>query len=56
MRTYQQLTQEQRYQIYALKKKGPTQTLIAGVVAVHRELKRNTGQRGYRQKQAQRLV
>lgn len=60
MRTYQQLTQEQRYQIYALKQIGHTQTEIARELGVHKstvhhELKRNTGQRGYRPKQAHAL-
>ena len=53
MRTYTQLTQEQRYQIYALKKTGHKQMEIANVVGIHkstisRELRRNQGQRGYR--------
>ena len=53
MRTYHQLTQEQGYQIYALKKTGHTPAETAGVLGVHRstvsrELKRNQGQRGYR--------
>jgi len=53
MRTYTQLTQEQRYQIYAFLKMGHNRTEIAGVTGVHlssisRELKRNHGQRGYR--------
>ena len=57
--TYTQLTQEQRYQIYALKKMGHTQTDIAQCVGVHkstirRELRRNRGQRGYRPQQAHR--
>jgi len=57
MRTYTQLTQEQRYQIYALLKMGHHRTEIAGVIGVHkstvsRELKRNHGRRGYRPKQA----
>ena len=57
MRTYTQLTQEQRYQIYALKKMGHTQSEIAQVLEVDRsticrELSRNTGERGYRPKQA----
>jgi IS30 family transposase len=55
--SYTQLTQEQRYQIYVLKKTGHTQTEIAQCLGVHkstisRELKRNRGQRGYRPKQA----
>lgn len=61
MRTYKQLTQEQRYQIYALMKMGHKQTEIAEVVRVHkstvsRELQRNRGQRGYRPKQAHQLA
>ena len=61
MRTYKQLTQEQRYQIYALKKMGHNQTEIANCIGVNkstisRELKRNHGQRGYRPKQAHNLA
>lgn len=57
MKPYTQLTQEQRYQIYALKKMGHTQMEIAQVLEVNRsticrELQRNTGERGYRPKQA----
>jgi IS30 family transposase len=57
MRTYPQLTQEQRYQISALKKMGHSQTEMAQVLKVNRstvsrELRRNTGGRGYRPKQA----
>ena len=57
MRTYTQLTQIQRYQIYALKKIDQNQTEIASVIGVHkstisRELRRNCGRRGYRPKQA----
>jgi IS30 family transposase len=59
MRTYKQLTQEQRYYIFQLNKKDFTQDEIAQEIGVNkstisRELKRNTGQRGYRPKQAQR--
>ena len=55
--TYKQITEGQRYQIYALKKKNHSQKEIAEVIGVHpstvsRELKRNQGQRGYRPKQA----
>lgn len=55
--SYTQLTQEQRYQIYALKKMGHNQTEIAKCLGVDkstlsRELVRNSGQRGYRPKQA----
>ena len=57
MRTYKQLTQEQRYQIYALMKMGHQQMQIANCIGVDkstisRELSRNRGQRGYRPKQA----
>lgn len=59
MQTYSQLTHIQRYQIYALLRMGHLQTDIARIVGVHkstisRELKRNTGKRGYRPKQAHR--
>ncbi len=58
MRPYHQLTQEQRYQIYALQKMGHTQTEIAVVIGVHkatvgRELKRNGDPRGYQALPAQ---
>lgn len=58
MRDYAQLTQEQRYHIYYLKKTGSTQSMIATEIGVHkstisRELSRNLGGRGYRPKQAQ---
>ena len=61
MRTYHQLTQEQRYQIYALKKTKHSLSEIAVVIGVHkssvsRELKRNRGQRGYRPQQAHELA
>jgi IS30 family transposase len=57
MMNYTQLTQEQRYQIYALLKMGHNQTEIAEVIEVHkstisRELQRNRGLKGYRPKQA----
>jgi len=60
MHTYKQLTYEQRCQIYALKSTGKSQHVIAQEMdinqsSVSRELKRNTGQRGYRFKQAQML-
>jgi IS30 family transposase len=59
--SYKQLTQEQRYHIGALKKSGLSQTAIAKEVGVHkstitRELQRNSGQRGYRPKQAHALA
>lgn len=61
MRTYRQLTQAQRYQIYALKKTKHSLTEIAEVIGVDkstvsRELKRNRGQRGYRPQQAHALA
>ena len=57
MRTYNQLTSEQRYQISALKRIGHSQTEIAKELEVHkstisRELSKNTGERGYRTRQA----
>ena len=59
--SYKQLTQEQRYHIWALKKTGTSQTTIAREIGVHkstitRELQRNSGQRGYRPKQAHALA
>jgi IS30 family transposase len=59
--SYQQLTREQRYQIYALKKADHSQTEMAAIIGCHkstisRELARNSGQRGYRPKQAQDLA
>jgi IS30 family transposase len=61
MRKYTQLTQEQRYHIYALKKTGMMQSKIAEEVGVDkstisRELRRNRGGRGYRPKQANELA
>jgi IS30 family transposase len=61
MRTYRQLTQVQRYQIYALKKTGHSHTEIAEVIGVDkstvsRELKRNRGGCGYRPQQAHSLA
>ncbi|MFN3397051.1 MAG: IS30 family transposase [Sulfurimicrobium sp.] len=60
MKTYTQLTSEQRYQISGLKKAGWKQTQIAAEVGVDkstisRELKRNKGERGWRPLQAQRF-
>ena len=57
MRTYTQLTQEQRYQIYALKKMGHKPSQIASCLGVHkstlsRELRRNSGLRSYRPTQS----
>ena len=61
MRTYTQLTHEQRYQIYSLLKAGHNQTEIAHNIRVHkstisRELRRNRGLKGYRPKQAHELA
>jgi IS30 family transposase len=61
MSFYKQLTQEQRYQIYALLKAGHNQSEIAHIIRVHkstvsRELRRNRGQRGYRPQQAQQFA
>jgi IS30 family transposase len=58
--SYTQLTREQRYQIYALKKAHHNQTEMASIIGCHkstisRELSRNGGQRGYRPKQADEL-
>jgi len=55
------LTFEERGFLYRLKKKGKSNTEIAELMGRHRstigrELNRNTGQRGYRPKQAQRLA
>jgi transposase, IS30 family len=59
--SYKQLTQEQRYQIYALLKMDHNQSEIAYVIGVHkstisRELWRNCGGRGYRPQQAHRMA
>jgi len=55
---YTHLTQDERYQIYVLKKAGHIQSEIANLInrsesTVSRELRRNRGRRGYRPKQAQ---
>ena len=57
MRSYTQLTREQRYQISALLKMGHSLTEIAGLLQVHkstvgRDINRNRGRRGYRPRQA----
>jgi IS30 family transposase len=59
--SYTQLTQDQRYQLYALKRMGHSPAEIAVVIKVHpstvgRELRRNTGDRGYRPRQAHALA
>ena len=58
---YHQLTENERYQIYALKKAGLTQKEIADLLCrspstISRELRRNCGLKGYRPAQAQRLT
>jgi len=58
---YTQLTQAERYQIYALNKAEHNQTEIAIILGrdkstISRELRRNVGLRGYRPQQAQRLT
>lgn len=59
--SYNQLTEHERYQIYALRKAGHTQKEIAELLerspsTISRELARNTGLRGYRPRQAQQLT
>jgi IS30 family transposase len=61
MRPYTQLTQEQRYQIYALMKAELNQSEIAAIVGVDkstisREVRRNRGLKGYRPTQAHQLA
>ena len=61
MRTYKHLTQEQRYQIYALLKTKNNITKIAKVIGVHkstvqREISRNRSKRGYRPKRAHEMA
>lgn len=58
---YHRLTQQERYQIYALLKEGLSLSAIAKNIGkdkstISRELKRNTGQKGYRPKQANTLA
>ena len=52
MRSYTQLTRDERYQIYALRKAGHSQKEIAEVLGrspstINRELRRNRGLKGY---------
>jgi len=54
---YKQLTHGHRIEIHALPKAGCNQTIIARIIGVNkstmsREIKRNTGHRGYRPIQA----
>ncbi|EMF0898152.1 IS30 family transposase [Enterobacter hormaechei] len=58
--SYNQLTENERYQIYILKKAGHSQLAIAEKMerspsTISRELRRNRGLRGYRPGQAQKL-
>jgi len=58
--SYHQLTENERYQIYAMKKLGHSQKEIAECLGrnpatISREVKRNQGLRGYRPNQAQGL-
>lgn len=58
---YGQLTQDLRYQISALRQAGNSKTTIADAIGVHkstisREIARNSGERGYRPKQANELA
>lgn len=58
--SYHQLTENERYQIYTMKKLESSQKEIAQLLGrspatISRELKRNQGLRGYRPVQAQRL-
>lgn len=61
MTHYKHLTREQRYHIWQCLKQSMTQSLIAQQIGVNkstvsREIARNTGNRGYRYKQAHRLA
>ena len=61
MPSYNRLTGDKRIELYALKKAGLTQKAIASQLnvapsTISRELRRNTGLRGYRPKQADRLA
>ena len=61
MRGYTQLTQEERYQIYILKKAEYSQAEIAELLerdksTISRELRRNQGLKGYRPQQAHNLA
>ena len=61
MRGYTQLTRDERYQIYALRKAGHSQKEIAEVLGrspstISRGLRRNKGLKGYRPEQSHRLA
>jgi len=58
-KSYHQLTEEERIEIYALRKEGKSLSQIAMALGrnrstIQREISRNSGQRGYRPKQAHR--
>jgi len=58
-KSYQQLTDEERIDIYAMRQEGKTIAQIAEALgrhrsSIYRELNRNSGQRNYRPKQAHR--
>lgn len=57
MKGYKQLTEQQRYQIQALREEGHSMKAMASNLCtststISRKIKRNTGLRGYRPKQA----
>jgi IS30 family transposase len=61
MQKYTHLTKEQRYHIYLMKKQGISLRTIAknmdrSTSTISREIKRNTGKKGYRYQQADRLA
>jgi len=61
MKHYKHLTPNQRYQISSLLKTNTPKSKIARIIGcdkstIYRELKRNTGKRGYRPKQAQTMA
>ncbi len=61
MKKYTQLSQDERYEIYAALKSKSSITTLAQELGrsrstIYREIKRNTGQRGYRVQQATTLV
>lgn len=56
-KSYQHLTEEERIEIYAMKQEGKTVYQMASFLerapsTIYREINRNSGQRGYRPKQA----
>jgi transposase, IS30 family len=60
MKHYTHLSQDERYQIYSMKSHGITISQMAihldrSESTLRREIKRNSGKKGYRPKQAQQL-